>query len=761
MNLLYYYTSTQINSITSNPNSGTIVAVGNSGRILTGQINDALIPQVSNSSTIFRDVIYNPILQIFVAVGYQGTICYSPDGIIWTPRVVPSIPSTILFRIVTYNSVDGTFLSIGDNYIYKSVDGINWTLFYTYTHTLFGIAISSTGTIVAIASKSIITSTDNGNTWNINLQPSLYFGSIIYNTFFNLFIILGNNILLTSPDGNTWTTITTTIPIYTSITTTYKDNDITYNPNTGQTVIVAFVGGGITSRIYYSDDNLTTWNYITIDFTTAISCDYISGYFYISFYNFGLIIKTDLTSLFDLNGYLLFNSLYEPIDLTTNTINNTLFYINDFIILYNNSYYKVRGELPIEYLYNTDIINLLTKMFITPNNFILIVGQSGTILYSNIVVPNPNKYEITVGTTNLNSVIFGSVYIIVGNSGTILTNNDVNNSNTWVVQNSGITANLRDIAYNAGLYVAVGQTGTIITSTDNGVTWNTSVSTTTNILNGIIYSSIGIFVAVGSAGTILTSSNGITWVQKTSNTTKTLLGIVYSSFSKVFVAVGQSGTILSSIDGTNWILHNYNITQTFFSITYNPNNGLFLAVGDTALIVAFTIVNGSICFPKGTPVQTDQGNICIDKINPMIHTINQKRIVDITKTITKDKNLICFPKDSISKDIPNTETLISLGHKINYNGEMHPAEWFLEQFSNVKEMPYIGETLYNVLMEKHDTIIVNNLICETLNPDNPIAKFYTKQCKLSVKERDRIFGILKEMYEKNDFTSYQTLLQLC
>ena len=32
--------------------------------------------------------------------------------------------------------------------------------------------------------------------------------------------------------------------------------------------------------------------------------------------------------------------------------------------------------------------------------------------------------------------------------------------------------------------------------------------------------------------------------------------------------------------------------------------------------------------------------------------------------------------------------------------------------------------MYNILMDEHEKIIVNNLICETLNPDHPFAKKY-------------------------------------
>ena len=39
---------------------------------------------------------------------------------------------------------------------------------------------------------------------------------------------------------------------------------------------------------------------------------------------------------------------------------------------------------------------------------------------------------------------------------------------------------------------------------------------------------------------------------------------------------------------------------------------------------------------------------------------------------------------------------------------------------------YRGDILYNVLMEEHDKLVVNNLICETLHPKNKIAKLYKK-----------------------------------
>ena len=44
-----------------------------------------------------------------------------------------------------------------------------------------------------------------------------------------------------------------------------------------------------------------------------------------------------------------------------------------------------------------------------------------------------------------------------------------------------------------------------------------------------------------------------------------------------------------------------------------------------------------------------------------------------------------------------------------------------------------NEILYNILLEKHDKMIVNNLIVETLNPKNLVAKSYLGQ--MTVEEK--------------------------
>lgn len=172
----------------------------------------------------------------------------------------------------------------------------------------------------------------------------------------------------------------------------------------------------------------------------------------------------------------------------------------------------------------------------------------------------------------------------------------------------------------------------------------------------------------------------------------------------------------------------------------------------TSVKSIYPIVPSVICFPGNTPIKTDQGLINIDKINTDKNTIRGKKIVAITRTITDDKYLICFEKDSLGKNIPSERTLISQNHRIFYNGKLIKAKEFLNDDESVNKVKYTGEVLYNVLMEEHDKMIVNNLICETLHPDNGVAKVYTAFNKLSLEEQLEFAEEVSKMLIKNNKT---------
>ena len=164
----------------------------------------------------------------------------------------------------------------------------------------------------------------------------------------------------------------------------------------------------------------------------------------------------------------------------------------------------------------------------------------------------------------------------------------------------------------------------------------------------------------------------------------------------------------------------------------------------------------NICFSAKTPFKTNKGFITIDKINPDIHTIDNKKIVAITKTISNEKCLIRFGRNALGMNYPTKETIVSRDHKILYKGKMIEASKFVGHFPNVTKIEYNGEILYNIVMEKYDKVKTNNLICETLHPQNKIAKLFTSKLPEDCKER--IIIELNKSIENKDYKTYKQLI---
>jgi hypothetical protein len=189
---------------------------------------------------------------------------------------------------------------------------------------------------------------------------------------------------------------------------------------------------------------------------------------------------------------------------------------------------------------------------------------------------------------------------------------------------------------------------------------------------------------------------------------------------------------------------------------------LYVAIEGGGSVAQFDLISpppANICFPARTPIQTDQGAVMIEKINPDIHTINGKKIVDITKTVSPDKYLVCFNKDAIAKGYPSQRTVMSKEHKIYCRGQQIEAKKFIPHFEGVNKIKYNGEPLYNVLMEQPDKMKVNNLTCETLDPNNIIAKLYTKNCKYPPKIKNQIIALLDRCIERRDTESFKNIVR--
>ena len=130
--------------------------------------------------------------------------------------------------------------------------------------------------------------------------------------------------------------------------------------------------------------------------------------------------------------------------------------------------------------------------------------------------------------------------------------------------------------------VVVGSTGGIRKTTD-GTNWTAAASTTSSLLNAVIYANSN-FVAVGVNGTIVTSLDGTNWVLRSPQTTQTLNSVAFGNTR--YVAVGASGAIAYSTDLVNWTLATGTGTQNFNKIVYA--NSLFVAVGAAGSVYTST-----------------------------------------------------------------------------------------------------------------------------------------------------------------------------
>jgi len=161
------------------------------------------------------------------------------------------------------------------------------------------------------------------------------------------------------------------------------------------------------------------------------------------------------------------------------------------------------------------------------------------------------------------------------------------------------------------------------------------------------------------------------------------------------------------------------------------------------------------CFPAGTLVTTDQGNVAIDKLKPKVHTISGNEIIAITQSRTIEKYIVSIEKDALVKNVPCVTTQISNNHELLYKGKMTKACELVGLCDGITSIHYDGQTLYNVLLEKHGKMMINNLICETLHPNNIMARIITG--KMSQKEQIAIYSKLNKIIRSYDLQAYNKL----
>jgi photosystem II stability/assembly factor-like uncharacterized protein len=165
------------------------------------------------------------------------------------------------------------------------------------------------------------------------------------------------------------------------------------------------------------------------------------------------------------------------------------------------------------------------------------VGNSGNIFTSADLV-----MWTTVSTTGNDLYNVSSpngTFVSTGATGRLLTSPD---ASIWTPQISNTLNALRGATYGTGTgsavayYVVVGDSGTILTSTDL-TTWNLAPPPLTQNLRAIRFGTR--FVAVGQTGSVAYSDDAINWLTTSSGSVADLAAVIFTP--AMYLAVGASG----------------------------------------------------------------------------------------------------------------------------------------------------------------------------------------------------------------------------
>jgi len=187
--------------------NNAFVAVGNNGAILTSTDGITWIDRSVSGVSNIEGIVYGN--NIFVAVGWEGLILTSPDGTTWTSRT--SGVSSALNDVTYAGSI---FVAVGgDGTILSSSDGINWMNANSgTTDSLISVTFGK-NTFVAVGGKASLSSSWNrtivnspdGTNWSQTYSSS---GSIMEAVAYgsNEFVAVDSDgTFFVSSDGASWT----------------------------------------------------------------------------------------------------------------------------------------------------------------------------------------------------------------------------------------------------------------------------------------------------------------------------------------------------------------------------------------------------------------------------------------------------------------------------------------------------------------------------------------------------------------------------
>ncbi len=230
-------------------NNGLFVAVGDEGKIATSPNGITWTQRTSGltSSQDIRGITWDPINSLFIAVGGEASVSYalitSPDGITWTPRTHNLTTDPI--AVASNNS--NLIVATGVGEVSTSPDGITWTIrAITMAGSVNNVFHNKSNLWVIVGQLGTLETSPDGINWTVRTSG---FGAtsitgVTYATDSRLiWVIVGLGKIATSSDGITWTLRETISATFKNITVDIDKNFIAVGSDTGEANIHISDGG--------------------------------------------------------------------------------------------------------------------------------------------------------------------------------------------------------------------------------------------------------------------------------------------------------------------------------------------------------------------------------------------------------------------------------------------------------------------------------------------------------------------------------------
>jgi hypothetical protein len=144
--------------------------------------------------------------------------------------------------------------------------------------------------------------------------------------------------------------------------------------------------------------------------------------------------------------------------------------------------------------------------------------------------------------------------------------------------------------------------------------------------------------------------------------------------------------------------------------------------------VSETVIIGVICFTRDSYVSTDQGVVRVDRLKPT-HTVHGERVALVCSgSIPRGSELIEVRPGAFGQGRPYQSLFLTPNHRIMISGRLLQAGQLARGDKVGGRLKTISLSrpveVFNVLMPKYTTILVNGLEIESLHPDSGAAKLY-------------------------------------